>query len=69
MKIKKAIIKSFDEVNHKVIVQLAGSERAYLGDVPVARNIADTDIIVGRKAAVLFFDEHNAREALVVAVW
>jgi len=35
----------------------------------VARNLPAAEMAVGRKLAVVFFDEHNAREAVVVAVY
>ena len=37
--------------------------------VAVARNIPAVEMALGRKVAVIFFDEHNAKEAVVVAVY
>ncbi|MFH0847576.1 MAG: hypothetical protein V1894_05960 [Chloroflexota bacterium] len=41
----------------------------YLDGVSVARNIASSEMTTGRKVAVVFFDESNAREAVVIAVY
>jgi len=69
MKLKKAVLKSFDSNNYTATVQLAGSYKVYLEDVAVARNLPTAEMTVGRKTAVLFFDEHNPKEAVVVAVY
>jgi len=37
--------------------------------VAVARNIPAAEMALGRKLAVIFFDEHNAKDALVVGVY
>jgi hypothetical protein len=50
-------------------VQLASSYKAYIEDVAVARNIPAAEMTPGRKVAVVFFDEHNVKEAVVVAVY
>ena len=50
-------------------VQLASSYKVYLEDITVARNIPSGEMITGRKVAVVFFDEHNPKEAAVVAVY
>jgi hypothetical protein len=35
----------------------------------VARNLPACEMALGRKVAVVFFDEHNAKEAVIVAVY
>jgi len=35
----------------------------------VARNLPASEMVSGRKVAVIFFDEHNSKEAVVVAVY
>ena len=57
MSIKKAVLKSFNSGDYTAIIQLAGSHKAYLDDVPVARNLPVSEMITGRKLAVIFFDE------------
>jgi hypothetical protein len=69
MIIKKAILKSFDAGTYKATVQMAGSDKVYLEDVAVAKNIASAEMVSGRQTAVLFFDQHNAGEAVVLGVW
>lgn len=69
MSIRKGLLKSFNSGDYTATVQLAGSYKVYLEDVAVARNLPTAEMINGRKLTVIFFDEHNAREALVVAVY
>ena len=69
MSLKKAILKSFDADTYTAIIQIAGSAKAYLERVSVARNISSGEMVAGRKVVVAFFDEHNTREAVVVSVW
>ena len=38
-------------------------------DVAVARNLPSGEMVTERKVAVVLFDEHNAEEAVVVAVY
>ena len=69
MSLRKGILKSFNSADYTATVRLAGSYKVYLEDVAVARNIPEAEMTVGRKVAVIFFDEHNAKEAVVVAVY
>ena len=69
MKIRKAVVKSFNSGDHTATVQLAGSYKVYLEDVAAAHNLPSAEMTPGRKAAVLFFDEHNPKEAVVIAVY
>ena len=69
MSLRKGILKSFNSGSFTATVQLAGSYKVYLEDVAVARNIPSTELTLGRKVAVTFFDEHNAKEAVVRAVY
>ncbi len=69
MRLKKAILRSFNSGNYTATVQLASSYKVYLESVAVARNIPSIEMTAGRKAAVLFFDEHNPKEAVVIAVY
>ncbi|HEY51712.1 MAG TPA: hypothetical protein G4O20_07925 [Dehalococcoidia bacterium] len=69
MSLKKGVLQSFDSGNYTATVQLAGSHKVYLEDVAVARNLQTGEITAGRKVAVIFFDEHNPKEAVVVAVY
>ena len=69
MSLRKALLRNFDSGNYTATVQLAGSHKIYLEGVAVARNIPAAEMALGRKVAVIFFDEHNAKEAVIVAVY
>lgn len=69
MDISKGILKSFNAVDNTATVQLAGSYKAYLEGISVARNIPGAEMVPGRKLAIVLFDEHNPKEAVVVGVY
>jgi len=69
MSLRKAILKSFNSGDYTATVQLAGSQKVYLEGIAVARNLPAVEMALGRKVAVVFFDEHNAKEAVVIAVY
>jgi hypothetical protein len=69
MSLKKGIVKSFDSGDYTATVELSGSHKVYLEDIAVARNIPSGEMTAGRKAAVVFFNEHDAGGAVVVAVY
>jgi hypothetical protein len=69
MMFKKAELRSFNSGNYSATVRLASSYKVYLEDVTVARNLPVTEMVAGRRVAVLFFDEHSPKEAVVVAVY
>ena len=69
MNLRKAVLKSFNSGDYTATVQLAGSYKVYLEDITVARNLPAAEMALGRKVAVILFDEHNPKEAVVVAVY
>jgi hypothetical protein len=69
MRLSKAVLKSFDSGDYTATVQLTGSHKVYLKDIAVARNLPTAEMTAGRKVAVIFFDEHNAKDAVVIAVY
>ena len=69
MSVRKGVLKSFDSGDYTATVQLAGSQKVYLEEIAVARNLPAAEMALGRKVTVVFFDEHNAKEAVVVAVY
>ncbi len=69
MSLRKAVLKSFDPGDYTATIQLSGSQKVYLEGIAVARHLPAAEMAVGRKLAVIFFDEHNAREAVVVAIY
>jgi len=69
MSIRKGLLKSFSSGNYTATVQFTGSYKVYMEGIAVARNLPVVEMTAGRKVAVNFFDEHNAREAVVIAVY
>jgi len=69
MRLRKGVLRSFNSSNYTATVQLAGSYKVYLEDITVARNLPTAEMALGRKVAVIFFDEHNPKEAVVIAVY
>ena len=69
MDIKRGTVKYFDSGAYKATVQIAGSLSVWLGEVPVARNIPVAEMVVGRRCAVLFFDDANPGDAVIVGVY
>lgn len=69
MRLRKGLLRSFNSGNYTAVVQIAGSYKVYLEDVTVARNLPSAEMIAGRKVAVVFFDEHNPKEAVLIAVY
>jgi len=69
MSSRKGLLKSFNPGDYTATIQLAGSHKVYLEGIAVARNLPAAEMAVGRKVAIIFFDEHNAKEAVVVAVY
>ncbi len=69
MRMKKGVLKSFNSSNYTATVQLASSYKVYLEGITVARNLPTAEMTAGRKVAVIFFDEHNPKEAVVIAVY
>ena len=69
MRLRRGMLRSFNSGNYTATVQLIGSYKVYLEDITVARNLPTTEMATGRSVAVIFFDEHNPKEAVVVAVY
>ncbi|MFC1985376.1 hypothetical protein ACFLUK_01465 [Chloroflexota bacterium] len=69
MSLRKGVLKSFNSGNYTATIQIASSFKVYLEDITVARNLPSAEMVTGRKVAVVLFDEHNAKEAVVVAVY
>ena len=69
MGIRKGTLSAFDPATYRASVRLDGSLKAGLEGIAVARNIGAAGLTAGRKGAVVFFDENDAREAVVVAVY
>ena len=69
MEVRKGVIKGFDSGSYTATVQVAGSLSVWLEGVPVARNIPSSEMVEGRRCALIFFDETNPEDAVVAAVY
>ena len=69
MSLRKAVLKSFNSYDYTATIQLAGSYKAYLEGVTVARNLPGGEMTPGRNVAVVMFDEHNPQQAVEIAVY
>lgn len=69
MTIKKAILKSFNSAAYTATVELAGSARAYLTGVKVARHIPSAEMVIARTVFVAFPDRNNPADAVIIAVF
>ncbi len=66
---RQGVLKAFNAGTYLADVQLTGSLHTYLVGVPTSRDIAAGDMVVGRKIAVLFFDDGNPGDAVLAAVF
>ncbi len=69
MRLRKGTLKAFESSSYTATVQLASSYKVYLDDIGVARNLPAAEMVAGRKVVIVFFDENNPKEAVVVAVY
>lgn len=67
--IKKAVLKAWYSGTYTANIQIAGSQKAYLEGVRVARNLPSAEMVAGRSLAVLFIDKNNPADAVVIAVF
>ena len=69
MKIRKAELGSFNSGSYTATIRIAGGYKVFLEDVNVARNLGTAEMVTGRNVAVIFFDDNNPRDAVIVAVY
>ena len=69
MEVRRGVIKGFDSGSYKATVQVAGSLSVWLEGIAVARNTPSSEVIAGRRCALIFFDETNPEDAVLVAVY
>ena len=67
--IRKGALKSFNSTDYLATVQMAGSMKAYLEDIPVSRGIPSAQMVAGRYVAVLSFDDTSPGDGVVIAVY
>ena len=69
MNVRQGIVKSFDVGSFTATVQVAGSLAVWLDGVPVNRGIPQVEMVTGRRCALVFFDDTNPGDAVLVAVY
>ncbi|MHB8598367.1 MAG: hypothetical protein ACYDER_16310 [Ktedonobacteraceae bacterium] len=67
--IKHGILQSFNSGNYTASVLLLEATSAFLTGVSVSNAVDGTSALPGALCAVLFFDEHNPQDAVVLAVF
>lgn len=69
MIIKRGMLQSFNPTTCTASVLLFEATSYMLAGVAVSNSIDGTSAIAGALCAVLFFDEHNAQDAVVIAIF
>jgi hypothetical protein len=69
MQIKRGIIQAFFPATYTASVLLFEATSFFLTGVPVANTVDSTSGLSGALCAVLFFDEHNPQDAVVLATF
>lgn len=69
MDVVKGLLNSFNTGDYTATVQISGSDKVYLNDVAVSRNIPPEEMVSGRNLVIVFFDEFNAKEAVITGVY
>ena len=69
MLIKRGLLQSFNANTYTASVLLFEATSFALTGVPVANHIDGTSAVVGALCAVLFFDEHNPQDAVIIATF
>ncbi len=66
---RKGILRAWDGTNYLASVQLVGSFKAFLVNIPVARNIAAAEMVIGRNVEVTMFDLNNPKDSVITGVY
>ena len=66
---KRGIIQAFNQTNWTATVQVLPSQGNYLTGVQVAKHLLAAEIAAGDECAILFFNELNPADAIVIAVY
>ena len=67
--IKRGIIQSFDNTTYTATVLLFAATSTVLAGVPCSTTFDGTSAQSGALCAVLFFDEHNQNDAVILAIY
>ncbi|QBD76180.1 hypothetical protein EPA93_09225 [Ktedonosporobacter rubrisoli] len=68
-RLKRGILASFSNASYTASVLILEATNTLLQNVPVATHLDGTSAQAGALCAVLFFDEHNPADAVVIAVY
>ena len=69
MLIKRGLLQSFNPTTYTASVLLFEATSFALAGVPIANHIDGTSAVAGALCAVLFFDEHNPQDAVIIATF
>ncbi|HZR41377.1 MAG TPA: hypothetical protein VFB12_14745 [Ktedonobacteraceae bacterium] len=69
MIIKRGILQSFNPVTYTASVLLFEATSCALTGVPVANHLDGTSALPGALCAILFFDEHNPQDSVIIATF
>jgi hypothetical protein len=67
--VRRGIIQAFDQTHWTATVQVLPSQGNYLTGVQVAKHLLAAEIVPGDQCAILFFNELNPADAIVIAVY
>jgi hypothetical protein len=67
--IKRGILQSFDPSTYTASCLLLEATSNFLTGVPISTSVDAATAIAGAYCAVLFFDEHNPADAVIIAVY
>lgn len=69
LSIKRGLLISFDNSTYTASVLIMEATSAYLTGVPIAAHMDGTSAITNAQCAVLFFDEQNLNDAVIIAIY
>ena len=69
MLIKRGLLQSFNPTTYTASVLFFEATSFALTGVPMANHIDGTSAVIGSLCAVLFFDEHNPQDAVIIATF
>ncbi len=69
MIIKRGLLQAFDSSTYTASVLLLEATSCALTGIPVTNVLDQASAVVGALCAVLFFDQHNPKDAVVIAIF
>ncbi len=67
--IRRGVLTGFDAATYTASVLLLEATNTFLQNVPIAYHMDGTSAVVNNFCAVLFFDEQNYTDALIIAIY